>query len=136
LNPSSTRRSLSQNSCVGRDCGIDRHIGDACDNALAETTIGLTKTEAVGRHSPFLTGPQTVDDVEYATIEWVDWYNARRLHGRLDYVPPDEHEAAYYAQAQSPQQRRLNHEAGIKPGTVHNVPRPRALLRLLRLHPS
>jgi putative transposase len=79
-------------------------IGDAYDNALAETTIGLFKTEAVGRHSPFLTGPlKTIDDVEYATMEWVDWYNNRRLHSRLDYVPPDEHEATYYAQTQTPQ---------------------------------
>jgi putative transposase len=74
-------------------------IGDAYDNALAETTIGLYKTEAVGRNSSFLTGPlKTIDDVEYATMEWVDWYNARRLHSLLDYVPPDEYESAYYAQ--------------------------------------
>lgn len=74
-------------------------IGDAYDNALAETTIGLFKTEAVGRRSLFLTGPlKTIDDVEYATMEWVDWYNNRRLHSLLDYVPPEEYEAAYYAQ--------------------------------------
>jgi putative transposase len=79
-------------------------IGDAYDNALAETTIGLYKTEAVGRNSPFLTGPlKTIDDVEYATMEWVDWYNARRLHSLLDYVPPDEYESAYYAQPQASQ---------------------------------
>jgi len=74
-------------------------VGDAYDNALAETTIGLYKTEAVGRNSPFLTGPlRTIDDVEYATMEWVDWYNARRRHSLLDYVPPDDYESAYYAQ--------------------------------------
>jgi putative transposase len=72
-------------------------VGDAYDNALAESTIGLYKTEAVGRNSPFLTGPlKTIDDVEYATMEWVDWYNNRRLHSRLGYVPPDEYEAAFY----------------------------------------
>jgi putative transposase len=77
-------------------------VGDACDNALAETTIGLYKTEAVGRNSPFLTGPvRTIDEVEYATMEWVDWYNARRRHSLLDYVPPDEYESAYYAQPQT-----------------------------------
>ena len=66
------------------------------DNALAETTIGLFKTEAVGRGSPFLTRPmRTIDDVEYATLEWVDWFNNRRLHSQLDYVPPEEYEAAY-----------------------------------------
>ena len=49
-------------------------VGDACNNARAVTTIGLFKTEAVGRRSPFLAGPlRTIDDVEYTTIEWVDW---------------------------------------------------------------
>lgn len=77
-------------------------VGDAYDNALAETTIGLFKTEAVGRGSPFLTGPlRTIDDVEYATMEWVDWYNGRRLHSQLDYIPPDEYETTYYAQTQA-----------------------------------
>ena len=77
-------------------------VGDAYDNALAETTIGLYKTEAVGRNSPFLTGPvRTIDEVEYATMEWVDWYNARRRHSLLDYVPPDECESAYCAQPQT-----------------------------------
>ena len=77
-------------------------VGDAYDNALAETTIGLFKTEAVDRGSPFLTGPlRTIDDVEYATMEWVDWYNGRRLHSQLDYIPPDEYETTYYAQTQA-----------------------------------
>jgi putative transposase len=76
--------------------------GQAYDNALAETTIGLFKTEAVGRGSPFLTGPlRTIDDVEYATMEWVDWYNGRRLHSQLNYIPPDEYETTYYAQTQA-----------------------------------
>jgi putative transposase len=75
-------------------------IGDAYDNALAETTIGLFKTEAVGPASPFRTGPlRTIDDVEYATMEWVDWYNNRRLHIQLNYIPPEEYEAAYYARS-------------------------------------
>jgi putative transposase len=79
-------------------------IGDAYDNALAETTIGLFKTEAVGRGSPFLAGPlRVIDDVEYATMEWVDWFNNRRLHSVLDYVPPEEYESAYYAQTQGSQ---------------------------------
>lgn len=79
-------------------------IGDAYDNALAETTIGLFKTEAIGRGSPFLSGPlRTLDDVEYATMEWVDWFNNRRLHSLLDYVPPEEYETAYYAQLRASQ---------------------------------
>jgi transposase InsO family protein len=62
-------------------------------------TIGLFKTETVGPRSPFRTGPlRAIDDVEYATMEWVDGYNNRRLHGQLNYVPLDEYEAAYYAQ--------------------------------------
>jgi putative transposase len=76
----------------------DRAQSTRWNNALAETTIGLFKTEAVGRVSPYLAGPlRTIDDVEYATMEGVDWFNNRR-HCRLDYVPPNEHEAAYYAQ--------------------------------------
>jgi len=79
-------------------------VGDAYDNALAETTIGLFKTECVGRGSPFLTGPlRTLDDVEYATMEWIDWFNNRRLHSQLDYVPPEEYEAAYYAHLRASQ---------------------------------
>ena len=79
-------------------------VGDAYDNALAETTIGLFKTEAVGRGSPFLAGPlRIIDDVEFATMEWVDWFNNRRLHSVQDYVSPEEYEAAYYAQTQESQ---------------------------------
>jgi putative transposase len=56
----------------------------------------LFKTEAVGRRSLFVAGPvRTIEDVEYA-MEWVDWYD-NRLHSLLDYVLPDEYEAAYYA---------------------------------------
>ncbi len=53
------------------------------NNALPETTIGLFKTEAVGRGTPFLAGPlRILDDVEYTTMNWVDWYNGRRLHSQ------------------------------------------------------
>jgi transposase InsO family protein len=79
-------------------------VGDACDNALAETTIGLFKTEAISTSSPFRSGPlRTLDDVEYATMEWVDWYNNRRLHSGLDYVPPEEYESTYYAHLRASQ---------------------------------
>lgn len=71
---------------------------------MAETTIGLFKTEAIGLGSPFRPGPlRTLDDVEYPTMEWVDWYNNRRLHSVLDYVPPAEYETAYYAQLRTSQ---------------------------------
>jgi putative transposase len=65
--------------------------GDSFDNALAETTIGLYKTELIRRRGPW----RALDDVELATLEWVDWYNHRRLHGALDHLPPTEYEAAY-----------------------------------------
>jgi putative transposase len=65
--------------------------GDSFDNALAETTIGLYKTELIRRRGPW----RGLDDVELATLEWVDWYNHRRLHSACDNVPPAEYEAAY-----------------------------------------
>lgn len=74
-------------------------VGDAYDNALAESTIGLFKTEAVSKRSPFLNGPiKTIDDVEFATMGWTDWFNQRRLHSTLDYLTPDEFEEVYYCQ--------------------------------------
>lgn len=77
-------------------------IGDAYDNALAESTIGLFKNEAIRDGSPFRNGPlRTIDDVERVTAGWVDWY-ARRLHSTIRNVPPDEHEAAYYAGLETP----------------------------------
>ncbi len=69
-------------------------VGDAYDNALAESIIGLFKTEVVRRHGPF----KTISEVEYALMEWCDWYNNSRLHSRLGYLTPAEYEAAYYAQ--------------------------------------
>jgi putative transposase len=79
-------------------------VGDAYDNALAETAIGMFKTEAITLGSPFRTGPlRTLDDIEYITMEWVDWFNNRRLHSLLDYVPPEEYETAYYAQLRASQ---------------------------------
>ena len=78
-------------------------IGDAYDNALAETTIGLFKNEAIRDDSPFRNGPlRVVGDVEWVTAEWIDWYNSRRLHSTLGNVPPDEFEAIYYADLETP----------------------------------
>ena len=78
-------------------------VGDAYDNALAESTIGLFKTEAVSKRSPFLSGPmKTIDDVEFATMGWVDWFNHRRLYEYCGDVPPAELETAYYAQQTRP----------------------------------
>lgn len=78
-------------------------IGDAYDNALAESTIGLFKNEAIRDGSPFRTGPlRTIDDVEWVTAGWIDWYNNRRLHSTLGDIPPEEYEAAYYADLTTP----------------------------------
>ncbi|TXP84271.1 transposase, partial [Escherichia coli] len=83
-------------------------IGDAYDNALAESTIGLFKTEAIRDDSPFRTGPlKQLEDGEWVTAECVYWYNAVRLHSTLGYVPPEEFEAAYYADRETPSHRVL-----------------------------
>jgi putative transposase len=75
-------------------------IGDSYDNALAEATNGLYKTELIRQQGPW----RGVDDVELATLAWVHWFNSERLHGTLDDIPPVEFEAAYHAQAQANQQ--------------------------------
>lgn len=75
--------------------GIRASIGtvaDAYDNAMAESTIGLFKTELIRRRGPW----RTLDDVEIATLEWVDWFNNRRLHTELGDIPPTEHETNHY----------------------------------------
>jgi putative transposase len=66
--------------------------GDSFDNALAETIIGLYKTELIRRRGPW----KGLDQVEYATLEWVDWFNHRRLLEPIGHVPPAEFEAAYH----------------------------------------
>jgi len=70
-------------------------IGDSYDNALAETVIGLFKTEVVYRRGPW----KNFDAVEYATLEWVDWYNNRRLMQPIGNMPPAKKELAYSRQA-------------------------------------
>jgi putative transposase len=70
--------------------------GDSYDNALAEAVNSLYKAELIGRHGPWRTASQ----VELATLEWVLWWNQRRLHGALDHIPPAEHEAIYYREHQ------------------------------------
>jgi transposase InsO family protein len=66
-------------------------VGDSYDNALAETVIGLYKTEVIWRRGPW----RNLEAVEFATLEWVDWFNNRRLLEPLGYVPPAEYEEAY-----------------------------------------
>jgi putative transposase len=76
------------------DAGIDASIGtvgDALDNALAESTIGLYKTELIKPRGPW----HNKNEVDVATTAWVDWYNNRRLHGACGGRPPTEFEALY-----------------------------------------
>jgi len=78
-------------------------VGDAFDNALAETTIGLDKTECIREGSPFRTGPLvTLAGLEEITSAWVCWYNTSRLMHRLGLRPPAEAEAQYYQQHAEP----------------------------------
>ncbi|PWC95171.1 integrase [Azospirillum sp. TSO5] len=72
-------------------------VGDSCDNALAETINGLYKTEVIRRRGPW----RTVEAVEFATLEWVDWFNHRRLLEPIGNIPPAEAEARYYAQTEN-----------------------------------
>ena len=69
-------------------------VGDSYDNAMAETIIGLYKTELIRQRGPW----RNVDDVEFATLAWVDWFNNRRLFQPTGDVPPAELEVAYYRQ--------------------------------------
>jgi transposase InsO family protein len=87
------------------DAGIDPSVGsrgDSYDNALAESIIGLFKTEVIHRKGPW----RHLEAVEFATLTWVDWFNTRRLLQPIGYVPPAEYEAHYYAQASTGGARR------------------------------
>lgn len=72
-------------------------VGDAFDNALMETIIGLFKTECLRTTVFHASAYKTIADVEYAVAGWVDWYNHRRLHTSLGMVPPVEYENSHYA---------------------------------------
>ncbi len=73
-------------------------VGDSYDNALAESTIGQIKAECVHRLGPW----RTVDQLEYALLEYLDWWNHRRLHGEIGMVTPAEKEATHHAEAGQP----------------------------------
>jgi transposase InsO family protein len=72
-------------------------VGDSYDNALAETVIGLFKAEVIHRRGPW----RTFEAVEFATLEWVDWFNTRRLFDPIGNIPPAEAEARYYEQRET-----------------------------------
>lgn len=81
------------------DAGVEPSVGsvgDSYDNALAETINGLYKAEVIHRRGPW----RSFEAVEFATLEWVDWFNNRRLLQPIGNIPPAEAEAAYYAALQ------------------------------------
>jgi putative transposase len=95
------------------EAGIETSVGsrgDSYDNALAESVIGLYKTEVIRHEGPW----KGLEDVEFATLEWVDWFNNTRLLEPIGYVPPSEFEEAYYAHAAATQA-----EEGLKQKSLH-----------------
>jgi len=95
------------------EAGIEISVGsrgDSYDNALAESVIGLYKTEVIRHEGPW----RNLDGVEFATLEWVDWFNHTRLLEPLGYVPPSEFEEAYYAHAAATQTAE-----GLKQKSLH-----------------
>ena len=82
------------------EAGIEPPVGsrdDSYDNAVAETVIGLFKTEIIRRQDPW----RSLEDVEFATLEWVWWFNTHRLLGPIGHVPPAEYEQAYYTRLEA-----------------------------------
>jgi transposase InsO family protein len=73
-------------------------VGDSYDNALAETINGLFKTEVIHPNGPW----RNLEEVEFATLEWVDWFNNRRLLGPIGDIPPVEFEQMYYERSEIP----------------------------------
>ena len=79
-------------------------VGDSYDNALAESVIGLYKTELIHKRAPW----KDLDQVEYATLEYVDWFNHRRLLEPIGDIPPAEKEANYHQEQNRVQLAGLN----------------------------
>ena len=73
-------------------------VGDSYDNALSETNFGLFKTEVIRQNGPW----RNLEEVEFATLEWVDWFNHRRLFEPIGYIPPAEFEALYDERHRAP----------------------------------
>jgi putative transposase len=93
------------------EAGIETSVGsrgDSYDNAMAESVIGLYKTEVIRHEGPW----KGLEEVEFATLEWVDWFNHTRLLEPIGYVPPAEFEEAYYAHAAAAEaEERLKQES-------------------------
>jgi putative transposase len=111
------------------EAGIEPSVGsrgDSYDNALAESIIGLYKTEVIQRNGPW----RHLEGVEFATLDWVDWFNNRRLLEPIGYVPPAEYEAQYYALASQGGAQRQPHPDSELDGTA--AERPQLFLRPLQ----
>ncbi len=83
------------------EAGIEPSVGsvrDSYDNALAESINGLYKAEVIHRRGPW----RTIEAVEFATLEWVAWFNHRRLLEPIGNIPPAEAEANFYAAPEQP----------------------------------
>jgi putative transposase len=103
------------------EAGIDPSVGsrgDSYDNALAESIIGLFKTEVIQRKGPW----RHLEAVEFATLTWVDWFNTRRLLAPIGYVPPAEYEASYYQQRAGGGARRHPHPDNVIEGMAAEHP--------------
>ena len=84
-----------------KEAGIEPSVGsvgDSYDNALAETINGLYKAEVIHRRRPW----RSFEAVEFATLEWVDWFNNRRIMEPIGNIPPAEAEQRYYAMMEQP----------------------------------
>ena len=81
---------------------------------MAESVIGLYKTECIRHDGPF----RTVDDLELATLSWVHWFNNARLHSSIGYQSPIEHENQYYRQINPDSNRRRENSLSTKAGAV------------------
>ncbi len=100
------------------EAGIERSVGsvgDSYDNALAETVNGLFKTEVIRRRGPW----RNIDDVEFAVLEWVDWFNNRRLLEPLGYVPrPSTRRPTIAVKKPQPQWLDSNKPVSGEPGAI------------------
>ncbi len=99
-------------------------VGDSYDNALAESAIGLYKTECTQPEGPW----RGVDDLELATLDWVSWFNTTRIHSSIGDVPPIEFENNYYRQIKPASSRCRENSPSTKPGAIQS-PDPRLSAR-------
>jgi transposase InsO family protein len=96
-------------AAAGLEPSVDSR-GDAYDTALAETVIGLFKTDVIHRDGPW----RDADEVEYATLTWVAWYKSQRLMEPLSYVPPAEYAAQYTLAQTTPAEAGALNEPSLR----------------------